>query len=187
FDAVIERVKELDNDPDKYLAMLRENPMQPDFDFDRQEKYIQWLISIIEKGNNAINKDPCRMNEKSLKRTIRSLKQENADLKAQIENSKSDDFVELTNKNKLLSEENVQLRENVQNMEKRLKDIAKPKPFLEFPTKSTGNFLCRRIEKNGYVKTYICGICIRKRPVNLCQFIDSRLYELEKRIKASQN
>ena len=57
-DAVIERVKELDNDPDKYLAMLRENPMQPDFDFDQGKKYEQWLVNIIEKGNKPFNKDP---------------------------------------------------------------------------------------------------------------------------------
>ena len=58
FDAVIERIKELDNDPDKYLAMLRENPMQPDFDFDQNKKFEQWLINIIEKGNQPFNKDP---------------------------------------------------------------------------------------------------------------------------------
>ena len=58
FDAVIERIKELDNDPDKYLAMLRENPMQPDFDFDQNKKFEQWLINIIEKGNEPFNKDP---------------------------------------------------------------------------------------------------------------------------------
>ncbi len=58
FDAVIERVKELDNDPEKYLSMLRENPFQPDFDFKRVEKYYQWILDIIEKGNKPFNKDP---------------------------------------------------------------------------------------------------------------------------------
>lgn len=60
FDAVIKRIKELDNDPDKYLAMLRENPMQPDFDFDQKKKYEQWVFNIIEKGNKPFNKDPHR-------------------------------------------------------------------------------------------------------------------------------
>ena len=58
FDAVIERIKEIDNNPDLYLAMLRENPMQKDFDFDQNKKIEQWLINIIEKGNNPFNKDP---------------------------------------------------------------------------------------------------------------------------------
>ena len=58
FDAVIERIKELDNDPDKYLAMLRENPMQPDFDFNQDKKFEQWLLKIIEKGNKPFNSDP---------------------------------------------------------------------------------------------------------------------------------
>ena len=57
-DAVIERIKELDNDPDKYLAMLRENPVQPDFDFEQGKKFEQWLCHIIEKGNKPFNKDP---------------------------------------------------------------------------------------------------------------------------------
>ncbi len=57
-DAIIERVKELDNDPDKYLAMLREKPMQPNFDFNQQEKFEKWVIDIIEKGNKPFNKDP---------------------------------------------------------------------------------------------------------------------------------
>lgn len=58
FDAVIERVKELDNDPDKYLAMLREKPMQPNFDFEQGKKFEKWLLGIVEKGNKPFNKDP---------------------------------------------------------------------------------------------------------------------------------
>lgn len=58
FDAVIERIKEIDNNPDLYLSMLRESPMQKDFDFDQEKKFEQWLINIIEKGNKPFNKDP---------------------------------------------------------------------------------------------------------------------------------
>lgn len=58
FDAIIKRVQELDRDPDKYLAMLRENPMQPDFDFDSNDKFEKWIIDIIERGNRPFNKDP---------------------------------------------------------------------------------------------------------------------------------
>ncbi len=33
-------IRVLDNDTDKYLAMLRENPMQPNFDFEQQIKVV---------------------------------------------------------------------------------------------------------------------------------------------------
>lgn len=58
FDAIINRVKEIDKNPDLYLSILRENPMQKDFDFDQNKKFEQWLINIIEKGNKPFNKDP---------------------------------------------------------------------------------------------------------------------------------
>ncbi len=79
FDAVIERVKELDNNPDKYLAMLRENPMQPDFDFNQQAKFEQWLINIIEKGNKPFNKDPRDWDKKYYKLKMQDLENENKD------------------------------------------------------------------------------------------------------------
>ncbi len=165
FDAVIERVKELDNDPDKYLAMLRENPMQPDFDFDQQKKYEKWLISIIEKGNKPFNKDPRNWQGIPLRATINTLKQEISDL----------------------SKENHELQEDLFSLNNKLKEISSLKPFPKLPKRTTGNFLYRRVEKDGYVKTYILGIRVRKRPMNLCKFIDSRLHELEKRLKAAQN
>ena len=58
FDAIINRVKEIDKNPDLYLSILRENPMQKDFDFDQNKKFERWLINIIEKGNKPFNKDP---------------------------------------------------------------------------------------------------------------------------------
>lgn len=58
FDRIIERIRELDNDDEQYLAMLRETPMQPDFDFDQDEKFAQWIYDIIERGNTPFNKDP---------------------------------------------------------------------------------------------------------------------------------
>ena len=75
FDAVIERVKELDNDPDKYLAMLRENPMQSDFDFEQGKKIEKWLLDIVKKGNKPFNKDPhgkssAAIFEKELKKLV---------------------------------------------------------------------------------------------------------------------
>ena len=55
FDAVIERVKYLDTHDDEYLAMLREQPMQPDYEFDRWKKFEDWLCNIIEKGNKPFD------------------------------------------------------------------------------------------------------------------------------------
>ena len=73
FDAVIERVKELDNDPDKYLAMLRENPMQSDFDYEQQQKNEEWLYNIIEKGNKPFCKDPADWGTRHWKKEIKNL------------------------------------------------------------------------------------------------------------------
>lgn len=58
FDKVIQRVIELDNDKEQYLAMLRESPFQPDFDFHIKEKAEEFLFHIIEKGNHPYVKDP---------------------------------------------------------------------------------------------------------------------------------
>lgn len=179
FEAVIERVKELDSDPDKYLAMLRESPMQPDFDFDRQKKYEQWLVNIIEKGNKPFNKDPRDWQGRPLANTIKQLKKENEDLKAQIADKQAD-----TTQTDSLIAENHKLKEEIQNLNKTLDKISQTKPFPKLPTKKSGNFFYQRIEKGGYVKTYLLGICLRKRPMNMCKFIDSRLCELEKRLKA---
>ncbi len=51
FDEVIEVVKELDNNNDKYMEMLRQPAMQENFDFDYRKKLSNFLINIIEKGN----------------------------------------------------------------------------------------------------------------------------------------
>ena len=49
---------------------------------------------------------------------------------------------------------------------------------------SKGNFFYRREETEAYIKTYICGIRTRKRPVNPCKFIDIRMVGQEYRLKA---
>ena len=51
------------------------------------------------------------------------------------------------------------------------------------PRKIKGNFFYRRVETDSYVKTYICGIRTRKRPVNPCKFIDVKITEQENRLK----
>ncbi len=56
-DKLVEKVIELDKNDEAYLAMLREQPMQPDFRFDGRERFKQWIFDIIEKGR-AFNKDP---------------------------------------------------------------------------------------------------------------------------------
>ncbi len=84
FDAIINRIKELDTNPDKYLAMLRENPMQPNFDFEQPAKYEKWLINIIEKGNKPFNKDPHHKEENNYRGRINSLQKENAELQNRI-------------------------------------------------------------------------------------------------------
>ena len=148
WDAIIERVRELDNDQDKYLAMLRENPMQPDFDFNQQDKLEKWLCAIIERGNTPINKDPCDWEQYRQYWAQDALKKENEQLKQS------------------------------------LADICKPHHFEPLKVRTRGNFLCRRIEKGGYVKTYICGLRVGSRPINLVKFIDKRLEEMERRLTA---
>lgn len=58
FDAITERIKYLDTHDDEYLAMLKEQPMLSNFDFNRDKKLEKWLCNIIEKGNKPYNKDP---------------------------------------------------------------------------------------------------------------------------------
>ena len=52
FDEVIEVIKELDNNEEKYMEMLRQPAMQPDYNFDGKGKLTEFLINIIEKGNS---------------------------------------------------------------------------------------------------------------------------------------
>lgn len=58
FDEVIEKIKELDNNDDLYMEMLKQPPMQSDYKFDKQEKLEKFLFNIIEKGNKPFNKNP---------------------------------------------------------------------------------------------------------------------------------
>lgn len=54
FKAVIERVKELDNDKEQYLDMLRQCPILPDYDFGQRDKLREFLYKIIERGNHPV-------------------------------------------------------------------------------------------------------------------------------------
>lgn len=173
FDAVIERIKELDNDPDKYLAMLRENPMQPDYDFEHRKKYEQWLINIIEKGNKPFNKDPRKWGDRSLGNIPDNLFDEN----------------------ECLLNENKALKQKIETLDLKVKKFASQQASLEQKyvpmvkpfKKVKGNWFYKRVETERYIKTYICGICTRKRSANLCQYIDSGLHELENRLKKYMN
>lgn len=51
-DEVIEKVKELDSDDEKYMEMLRQPAMREDYDFDGYAKLENFLTHIINKGNN---------------------------------------------------------------------------------------------------------------------------------------
>ncbi len=52
--AVIQRVKELDRDDEQYLEMLRQPPLQPDYDFHQREKLREFLYQIMERGNHPV-------------------------------------------------------------------------------------------------------------------------------------
>ena len=56
FRRIIKRIIELDNDDEQYLEMLRQPPMQPDFDFDQDKKAEEFLYHIIQKGNKPYTK-----------------------------------------------------------------------------------------------------------------------------------
>ncbi|MFA7658015.1 MAG: glycosyltransferase family 10 [Candidatus Gastranaerophilaceae bacterium] len=58
FDEVVEKVKELDNNDDLYMEMLRQPPMRPDYRFNQRELLENFLYNIIEKGNKPYNKNP---------------------------------------------------------------------------------------------------------------------------------
>lgn len=58
FDEIIEKIKELDNNDELYLEMLKQPPMQIDYKFDKQEQLEKFLFNIIEKGNKPFNKNP---------------------------------------------------------------------------------------------------------------------------------
>ena len=58
FDKVIQRIIELDNDDEAYLAMLKENPVVEGYAYDHNERFAQWIYKIIENGDEPFNKDP---------------------------------------------------------------------------------------------------------------------------------
>ena len=182
FDAVIARIQELDNDPDKYLAMLRENPMQPNFDFDQSKKFDQWILNIIEKGNKPFNKDPRGWDNKGVHSTIRALEKEKETLQNELAARQTNE-AKLLQENIALKTEKSTLQQNYDKLKNSLnllqsKPSALVKPFI----KVKGNYFYKRVETEQYIKTYICGIRTRKRPVNICRYIENSLQTLEKRL-----
>lgn len=57
FQAVIERVIELDQDDEKYLAMLRQPPFRSDYPFDEESRLAGFLKHIVDKGPNPYEKN----------------------------------------------------------------------------------------------------------------------------------
>lgn len=94
FDRIIERIRELDNDDEKYQAMLRENPMADEYDFEAPQKFEKWLLDIIERGNKPFNKDPRDWGMGPLRKKLKKLTKENKILNDFItENCDMSDFV----------------------------------------------------------------------------------------------
>ena len=58
WDDVIEKVKELDNDDEKYRKMLLTPPMLPQYHQVGNEEIVKFLQYIIERGNTPFEKDP---------------------------------------------------------------------------------------------------------------------------------
>lgn len=65
FDALIERIKELDEDEDAYMEMLSQPPLSETFDFERVKKAEQFLFNIIERGNKPFAKDALHLSSSS--------------------------------------------------------------------------------------------------------------------------
>lgn len=57
-DELVNRVIELDNDDEKYLKMLRSNPMNDNYDHDEMNKLELFLKDIFSQGNKPFDKDP---------------------------------------------------------------------------------------------------------------------------------
>ncbi len=83
-----------------------------------------------------------------------------------------------------MKQTNEKLVAQVKYLTAMLAEISNQQAFATNQKKVKGNFWYKRVETDAYVKTYICGIRTRKRPANVCKFLDTRLYELEKRLKA---
>ena len=85
---------------------------------------------------------------------------------------------------KEIKQTNEKLVAQVKYLTAMISDISNQQAFATNQKKVKGNFWYKRVETDAYVKTYICGIRTRKRLANVCKFLDTRLYELEKRLKA---
>lgn len=57
-DEIIEKIIEIDQNDDKYLAMLHASPMGKDFCSDEFDKFEAFIVNVFHKGNNPFNKDP---------------------------------------------------------------------------------------------------------------------------------
>lgn len=55
---VIDKIKELDNDDEKYMKMLLTSPVLASFEFNSIEKLEKFLCDVIERGNTPFEKDP---------------------------------------------------------------------------------------------------------------------------------
>lgn len=58
WEEIIERIKEVDNDDEKYREMLLENPVLDSYKKDYAKVSEEFIVGIIEKGNNPYEKDP---------------------------------------------------------------------------------------------------------------------------------
>ncbi len=58
FDEVIEKIKELDNNDEEYLKMLREPAMREDYNFNKKQVLEDFILGIIKKGNKPFYKNP---------------------------------------------------------------------------------------------------------------------------------
>lgn len=78
-DEIVKRVIELDQDDAKYLEMLHQKPMCASYDEQEIDKYEQFIVEIIKRGNHPINKDPLEFGKRmtfgneSVKSLIRKL------------------------------------------------------------------------------------------------------------------
>lgn len=66
FDDVIEKVKELDQNDDKYMKMLLASPANSNYDFQCRQTMVNFVFDIIEKGNMPFEKDPLSWDAGSL-------------------------------------------------------------------------------------------------------------------------
>lgn len=58
FHAVIQRVMEIDEDEEQYLAMLQQKPLLNTYPFDWKNNLAEYLTGIVERGVNPIEKNP---------------------------------------------------------------------------------------------------------------------------------